>query len=179
MRYIVLFLGLCFFTACQKKGMNTVKVNGQYELQVPSFAEEVVHLSPNASLQYANPNNDFCLMVIDDSKEDFQEILYGANLQDEFPNTIDGITSYLQVAQKSMVGGGKIDYSAVKSLQINGQDARQYSIQATIEGEDLYYLYTIVDGDMYYYQILNWTYSDKKDQYQELFEQISQSFKEL
>lgn len=160
--------------------MNSVKVNNQYEIQVPEFAEEVVHLSADASLQYANPNNDFCLMVIDDSKDAFEQILYGANLQNDFPNTIDGITSYLQVAQKQLVGtNGQIDYSPVTSLQINGQDARQYTIEATIEGEELYYLYTIIDGDMHYYQILNWTYSTKKDQYQDLFNQISQSFKEL
>ncbi len=180
MRYIGLFLLVCFFTACKKHDMNTVKVNGQYEIQVPQFTKEVAHLSPVASLQYANSDNDFCLMVIDDSKEDFQQILYSANLQDEFPNTIDGITSYLQVAQEAVVGkNGKIQYSETTSLEINGQNARQYTIEATIDGEDLHYLYTIVDGDTHYYQILSWTYGTKKDDYQDMFIKISQSFKEL
>lgn len=180
MRYIGLFALIILLSGCKKEALNEVEVNNQYKIMVPAFTKEVAHLSPAASLQYADANNEFCLMVIDDSKEDFQDILYAGNLQDEFPNTIDGLTTYLQRVQEEVVGdAGEVHYSDITSLQINGFDARQYTIHAVIDGQELYYLYTIVDGDAYYYQILSWTMAHKKGEYQELFTKISQSFKEL
>ncbi len=180
MKYISIFFLTIFLCACNNDALNTVNIEDKYEIEVPEFTKEVAHLSPDASLQYANATNDLCLMVIDDSKEDFQEKLFSVGLQDEFPNTIDGITDYLQVAQKAMIGdNGQIDYSPVQTVSINGLDARQYTIEATIEGEELYYLYTIVDGETHYYQILSWTYLNQKNQYQDLFLEVSQSFKEL
>ena len=181
MKKIFLFGCLLLLMACQPSSFQKVEVDGLYSIEVPDFTKEVNHLNPDASLQYANSTNDFLVMVIADSKEEFQNTLEINEMQSEFPNNLDGITLYLQQLHYNIeAAGGKILHmSKIEKLKINELNAREYSIEAEIEGEKLYYLYTIVEGDLHYYQIMAWTYLDFKEKYRNTFTQMNHSFKEL
>lgn len=176
--YISCFL---FLAACTPSHMTTYTKDGLFSIEAPDFLKEVDHLNPDASLQLANNSNDFLTMVIVDSKEQFMNLLEQQELQNDFPNNLDGITLFLQNLHHNIeASGGKINHrSEIKKIMVHGKDAREYTMEVTIEGENLYYLYTIIEGDAQYYQIMSWTYTSLKDSYQKDFEHINHSLKEL
>jgi len=62
------------------------------------------------------------------------------------------------------------------SLEINGSDAVQYEVVGSIQGVKLHYLYTIVESDDYFHQIMLWSDQSMFPSQKELFEEISASY---
>ena len=181
MKPIFYILCILWFSSCGESTYRSIEKNHLFSIEVPKFLKEVENLNPDATLQLSNEANDFLVMVIVDSKEDFIQTLEQNELQNEFPNTLDGITLFLQQLHHSIenAGGKILRFSEIKKETINSLDAREYSIEAEIDGEKLYYAYTIIEGDSNYYQIMSWTYLNMKDKYLDDFQKINHSFKEL
>ncbi len=154
-----------------------VIIEGKYKMKVPTNMSETFDLNDDASLQYQNLFNELYLIVIDEDLADFNasleenelEELYSADLEGHCNLLIDAFAMEVDITNESE----PVD------LEINGLPAKQVELEAYMEGLDVYYCYTFIEGKNNFYQILSWTLLDEKDQHAKILKKIPLTFEEL
>lgn len=178
MRKIIAFLGLAFLVAaCRPGEPQVVKINNEYSLTLPDFLTENKTLHNDASLKYANLFKEFYVIVIDESKQEFHDVIDETELSEKYNTDLDGYTSLL-IDNMGLAMTGT-DISSPEETKINGLDARMSHIQGSVDGIPVYYTFVAIEGKEKYFQILTWTLAEKRDEYQEQMQGIVRSFQEL
>lgn len=136
-------------------------------LVVPSRWEERSDLNAEANLQVADLRAEEYLITISEPKSDFP-----GNWT--FRNHAD-VTRQLLLDNL----GGAASVSSPSQLTINGRQAIQYEIRATIQGLKVVYLHTTVDGANTYHQLLAWTLADRYPNNQSVLQTTINSFEEV
>lgn len=62
---------------------------------------------------------------------------------------------------------------------INNLPARQFKMEGVVDGLDFFYVVAFVEGEEHIFMIMNWTMKDRRFKYENTFEYINTSFKEL
>ena len=118
------------------------------QVTVPDGWTEL-ELNENAEIQVGNEKDEAYLIVLNEIKED----LYGWNIEKHSRVTLGNLVSTL--AFPTVTGP--------KSIKVGGSPAVQYEVRGAMEGQNIVYIHTTVDGPKYFSQILAWTLPSRAD----------------
>ncbi len=167
------------FSDLSVSNMDEKKVNDQYSILIPSNFSISNTLNPDASLQYNNLAQEKYFIVIDESKQDFIDVMMEGGLYDENVALVDNFAG-LQIS--GFDGGMKItSQTSVLEERINGMDARLFSFDAEVPGISvpISYFTAFLVGQERIYTLMGWTLESDKEKYQSEVNTIIRSIKEI
>lgn len=176
MKKIIALCLLTFIFSCGSSDeVETVTVDHKYSLELPSFLSKGTGLHDDASLQYQNVFKEFYIVVIDEPKKGFIDVLKDTEYSPDLQGYYDVLTGGLEETIEN------INFEPVKDVQINGLKAKTFSITGTIAEKklDIFYKIAYIEGKDSFYQIVTWTIKDSKDKYAPQMDKIIRSFKEI
>jgi hypothetical protein len=163
------------FTACNSNPVTTVKINNQYSLDLPDYVTKAAGLHKVASLQYSSAAKQLYVLVVDESKAEFNA---GITKNPELglsPN-VDG---YSKLGLQTMAGSTRFQGTPTfKTTTINGLPARTITLNGTVKSLNGYWNDAYVEGADTYYHIVTWTTAAHKEEHQKVMQDIINSFKE-
>lgn len=141
--------------------------NNASRVNVPGRWLERSDLNTEANLQVADLRAEEYLIIISEPKSDFP-----GNWT--FRNHAD-VTRQLLLDNL----GVNASVSSPAQIEIDGRQAVQYEIRTEIQGLQVVYLHTTVDGDNTYHQLLAWTLADRYPRNQTVLRSAISSFEEV
>ncbi|WP_454980988.1 hypothetical protein [Capnocytophaga haemolytica] len=183
---------LILLTSCRIRegstdGLQLVKVDDKYEVELPNSFTKRANLYDEASLQYANNRSEVFVAIIDEDRDETNDILYEV-LKDSLANTSKkaflksfSLNDYFNICKKGW-SDAKMMYPApkeIKKVMINDRPAFVVETTENVNGNEVYYIVAILETDKAYYQIFTWTLDSKKDKYSQQMKDIINSFDEL
>ena len=159
------------------KDTKEVKSNNKYSLEIPSSLVENKSLNKAASLSYNNLLEELYIIVLDESKEEMNQVMLVNGLNETYGNGLIGYAELLSQNLMKSVKNGKI--SKLNKTKINSLNAYTTEIEGNINGIKIYYLFAFIEGKDSYYQIMSWTLLNKKQENREKIKNMIFSFKEL
>ena len=153
-------------------------VGDQYSISIPEDLTVTTSLNDAASLQYNNIYSEKYIIVIDEDKQSFIDILKSL---DAFGSSKELIDEYADIQISSFGENLTIsNQSKVIKTNINGMDARLFAFDATIEGvaEPISYWTGYYVGKDNLYTIMAWTLKSLKNDYEKEANLILKSLKE-
>ncbi|MGK7872348.1 MAG: hypothetical protein AB4426_03240 [Xenococcaceae cyanobacterium] len=161
---LALMLGGC--NTIESSQVKTVlSRDGLTQVVVPSGWKTQQDLHDDADIQVANTWDESYLIVLSDSKTDFEDI----TLEEHSQITSQILLENVKNAQVS---------SEPKELEINGRPAVQYEIRGSVDRIKIIYLHTTVDGKESFHQLVAWTLPSKFQKNRPVLESVINSFKE-
>ena len=142
-----------------------VSSDGEYQIQVPTRWKQITNLHEKAGLQAADHLREMYIIVLSESKSDFEEMSLDKHSQITIRKLIERVTSS--------------ETSGPTALVINGNPAVQYVVSGTIDNLKITYLHTTVETAKSFNQILAWTLRSRFDQNRAELQNVIQSFKEV
>jgi hypothetical protein len=121
-------------------------------------------LNEGAALQATDPLGHRYLVVISESREDFDEFL---DVGEHARLTLDRLIGSLQVLR----------FEGPQSTRVGGFPAVQYEIEGYHERTCVTYLHTTVAGDRAFHQVIAWATRSKYDR--KVFEDLLDGFSEV
>lgn len=174
----ILMLAVAAVVSCQTDRKDqVVTVKDRYTISLPPFVKETSELNEDASLQYQNTLREFYVVVIDESKAEFEKALSDNDLNDLYPQNIKGYSELLLFSMEQAIEIKS--KSMLKDTIINNQPAKILTIKGRVEGTDIFYSIGFVQGVKRYYQIITWTLQNKEKEHAGLMKKIIASFKEI
>lgn len=171
-------LAVAAVVSCQTDRKDqVVTVKDRYTISLPPFVKETSELNEDASLQYQNTLREFYVVVIDESKAEFEKALSDNDLNDLYPQNIKGYSELLLFSMEQAIEIKS--KSVLKDTIINNQPAKILTIKGRVEGTDIFYSIGFVQGVKRYYQIITWTLQNKEKEHAGLMKKIIASFKEI
>ena len=159
--------------------VETREVNGLYSMDIPTILNSTTDLNDDASLQYNSLYNEKYIIVIDEDKQEFVDAFI---LIDEYDKSISVVDNYANVQLAFMDESVTVlEESSLKSMKINGMDARVKAMDGTILGvpEEISYWLGYVEGENTMYTIMTWTLKSKKISNEKEANDMINSLKEL
>lgn len=153
--------------ADQKTDSGTPLMDPEKTIQVsiPSGWKEDRDLHDSAELQASNRIKELYVIVLSESKEDFQDM------------TLD---KHSEITRATLVKSlTQPQTSAPTSLKVNGHPAVQYEIRGFINNLSVVYLHTTVETETNIHQILTWTLKSMYEKNKPVLQQVTESFKEV
>ncbi len=177
--YLLLLLPLTLLcTSCaDQQGTKTIAKKNLYELTLPSFLSETSNLNEDASLEYQHLFKEFYVVVIDEPKDEFHQVLIDYDLTETYTSDLEGYTNLILDDMKTALTNPTI--SEVSEANVNGLPARFVTVDSKIEGIQIYYAYGMYEGQDNYYQVIAWTLSEKQDTHKAKMQDILESLNEL
>lgn len=164
---------LLLVTSCGKR-TETVTAR-HYSLEIPAFLQKTTGLNDAASMQYKNEDKEFYLLVIDEPRKSFEDLV-SANALSFEPN-LDGYSSILL---ESLEEGAHAKTKPVLApKKINGLNAKITSLIGTVANESIYWKIAYIEGKSTYYQVLCWTSPEKQKSFELMMDAVIDSFKEV
>jgi hypothetical protein len=160
----------------EKVKLETVSINNDYSMGVPTYMTKASSLNESASLQFQNIFKETYVIVIDENK---QEYIDAYTDLDAYDTTRSIIANYADTQVQSLTANVNVlNKQDVKTFKINGLDAASVEIESEVEGVKfaIAYFITFIEGPDNLYMIMAWTRQDRKDKYRSTFEQMVQSF---
>ncbi len=152
-------------------------VNNRFKISVPKSFTHAEGLNNDASLQMEDKNKEFYLLVIEDSKHEFEQALANHNLEELYGKDIEGYTNMLLEAME--INAGIFDVNEMQQKTINEHNAFSTEFFNVFENLDIYYHFTTIETEKNFYQIMLWTLKANKDEYRPIMEEISKTFVEI
>jgi PsbP len=167
-------LGCSSFMEGFKKGYNKsaegetkvmTSTDGTYQLTVPGDWTTQTDLNSLATLQAANPGEELYVIVIKESRAGFPK-----------STNLDAVTKVVRDNMKTTVTNAQI--SEPVSVNINGNNGKQFEVAGTISGLQAKYLYAVIETTGNFYQIMTWTLAPRFDANKTKLQNVINSFKE-
>jgi len=174
-----IFLTILFIISCKSgDSKKLVTINNKYSISLPPFLVKAsITLNEVASLQYLNAWKEFYVIVIDESKFEFNQALIENNFNSVYSNDINGYSRLiLNLFEQNIAISRK---SEITDTLINNMPAKLLTISGRVEGMDAFYSLAFIQGKERYYQVIAWTLSSKEYKYKDEMKKIIYSFKEL
>jgi len=159
--------------------VETREVNDLYSMDIPTILSSTTALNDDASLQYNNLYKEKYIIVIDENKKEFVDMF---NSIGEYDQSISVVDNYANVQLAFMDESLTVsEESSLKSMKINGMDARVKAMDGTILGvaEEISYWLGYVEGEETMYTIMTWTLKSKKSSFEREANDMINSLKEL
>lgn len=172
MKKIIVSLVLCLpalFCFAQNASYSVRKGGHCYTMDMPDYLTRTFSLNDVASLQYQNTARSTFVVVIEDSKEQLQEVGM------KFVSAKDFLENFSNDFKKDMQNRKLTPTTEFKS---NGYAHAQTELNWTEDDNEFYMLITGVETPGYFYKILCWTPQANKASVQADFQRISRSIKE-
>lgn len=182
MRKIIVLTGVFAFllTSCNSiTGVKEVKVADVASIEVPALLIESKDLNDDAAVQMASGLQELYVIVIEESKQEFNDLIKETDgvFDDDFTADLYG---YAKVAASSIESG--IELKSKEDLipiNTNGLSTYVASFEGKINGLNVFYKLSCVEGKERYYQILTWTLSSSKEKHLDAMNAMIESFKEI
>ena len=186
---LLILIGSLSFTSCidfktkkdkeeaTSEDYNTATVNNDYQVSIPKFMRATTGLNDQASLQYQNIFKEAYVIVIDEPKSGFVDVLKDMGQYNEDQSLVQ---NYRDVQLQLLASTMNFNHqSEPKSLKINGLEAEMVEVDAHVDGikEGISYVLTFLDGTDNAYMMMAWTLENKKEEHKKTFETIAKSFK--
>tara|TARA_R110002072_G_scaffold20688_3_gene74843 strand:- start:16038 stop:16661 length:624 start_codon:yes stop_codon:yes gene_type:complete len=160
---------------------NTVKkeVGDLYSVEIPSDLTITTSLNDDASLQYNNTYAEKYVIVIDESKQDFIDVLKSLGVYDEDKSLAD------ELADIQITSFGEnltiSSQSKVIETKINGMDTRLFAFDGLVPSieQGISYWTGYYVGEENLYTIMAWTLESSKGNFEAEANAILQSIEEL
>ena len=162
-------LGACFMVNAQSAGFSTRKGGNCFTLDVPEYMTKTFSLNDVASLQYQNTAKATYIIVIEDDKDNLQEVGM------KFTGPKDFLESFSNEFKKDMV---KRKLTPTTEFKSNGNGHAQTELFWTEDDTDFYMMITGVETAGHFYKIMCWTTLENKPRVEADFRRISKSLKE-
>ncbi|WP_338760770.1 hypothetical protein WAF17_14215 [Bernardetia sp. ABR2-2B] len=177
--YIIALLSIVLsFSACNTKTTyETIKTDQKYSLDLPTYLQPANDLNDDATLQYQNLIKEFYVVVIEDSKEDYNQMLEMSDTTGTNSNKFESFSKLFSDSYEQNLNL-TIDKNPT-DFKIGSLSAKTFSMTGTLEESEIYYHFTLIDGKDTYYQVLQWTLAGRKESYKGEMDKIIKSFKEL
>lgn len=177
MRYFTIAFAF-LLVACQSaETEKKITIGNTYSVSIPGHLDKTDDLNDDASLQYQNLWKELYVIVIDEPKDEFNELMeieggflgYEANFQGYSDLILDGFDEAIDLKAPFVV----------KDTVINGMNAKFTAQSAYFEGMDIYYQIGIYEGKENYFQMFTWTSEGKKEKLKNQMNKMMVSIKEL
>ena len=180
MKKFILLITICtVLLSCggNSNETQTVKVKNLYAIEIPGYFEKTSGLNEDASLEYKNVFKDIYLIVIDEPKSGFDDVIEENEMTYLYEPNLSG---YAKIVKETFENSGTMDnIPDFKDTVINGLNAKTLQCTGTVEGENIYLMSACIEGKNHYYQIVSWTQASNKDDYKKDIDAMINSFKEL
>lgn len=174
LRLLLLAFVAITLSACDGEPQ-TVTIKNKYSVELPSFLSVATDLNDDASLQYENGMREFYVVVIDEPRKDFDDMMINNDLG--YTPDLDGYSQILIDDVRETLHDKNT--AKAEKTTINGLEARTTSLTGTVQNLDVYWKVGYIQGKKDYYQVLCWTLTENKDKYDAQMADIIKSFKEL
>ncbi len=182
MKYLITFLtAVIFLVGCSdNKQQEFIDSTKNFSVQAPLSLKREKGLNDEAQLQIADKERELYLIGLAENKAEIETTFLETGLITQ--NNTDNIYNvFSETALKMLLNTVIIDEPEkikLLNLEINGLPAKQSSFVANVNGLDVYYIFTTIEGTKYYYQLLTWTLEELKDNSDIEMKNIILSFKE-
>jgi len=138
--------------------------DGSIQITLPKGWKEDKDLHDDAVLQASDRLTEKYVIVLSDSKEDFEEMSLAKHSEITRGSILEGLSSP-QVT-------GPVE------LTINGSPAIQYEIRGGTENIKVVYFHTTVETSGMFYQVLAWTLKSRFEKNKSDLQEVTNSFQE-
>lgn len=164
-----LLLAPLLVVGCSPGEPKTIKsTDGTSSVVVPGDWKVMAELHDEAELEVGQPVKETYAIVLTERKAEL-ELLDIATIEKHSEITRTDLVSGLV--------GAKVE--GPKELEINGMKAIQYEITAKLEGLDVVWLHTTIDGKEHIHQLLAWTLADRLSRNRPVLDGVITSFEEV
>jgi hypothetical protein len=162
----VIFISAVIVSGCKYSDKyETVEVNKEFSLAIPSWLKKEDNLKPGAPFQYANRFRNFYAIA--------EPVAKGTDSAAFITALNANLTLVKKAMNKPMVTDSvAVDYSGTKGIRVE--------VMGEMSGEKIYFSEVMLDGKKSFYHLSIWTRSEeRKLKFKEDIGQILTSFKEL
>ena len=164
---VLLFLAVLACKSFQSADKPTIlsSPDGKFQLTVPDGWSKTTDLHSKADIQAANRSKEMYVIVLIENQDDLAKDM-----------TLDRFTD---ISRKSLMSKyGSPEATALESVSINGNDAKQYELKGTKDTASVDLIVTTVKTPTNYTQILAWTLPSKMSDNKETLKKVAESFRE-
>lgn len=162
----VIFVSAAILSGCKYSDKyQTIEVNKEFSLSVPSWLKKEDNLKPGAPFQYANRFRNFYAIA--------EPVAKGTDSA-AFSHALNAnLTLVKKAMNKPMVTDSvAVDYSGTKGIRVE--------VMGEMSGEKIYFSEVMLEGKKSFYHLSIWTRSEeRKLKFKDDIQQILSSFKEL
>jgi len=145
------------------------KIGHIYYLSIPDYMSKTRNLNNDASLQYENKVKEAYTIVIEDSKEELEELGMIYQNAEEFYD--DFIKTYSKAVEDAKT-------KEPKNFTIDGNAFTQGELTYVSDSVNIYMLATVVETKTNFYKILSWTTKENKDKLKDDFIAIAKTLRD-
>ncbi|MBU2711364.1 NINE protein [Zooshikella harenae] len=142
-----------------------ISADGRLSVTVPSRWNVIKQLNEEAVLQAAQLRDENYLIVLAESKIDFEESISVREYGELVSNII-----LSSLEQSELIAGPT-------SLEVNGQPALSYEIVGRTQRVNIYYYLVVAQNDEEYFQLVSWTLKSRMNRNKPTLQQVIKSFK--
>ncbi len=168
--FIILIM-VTALSAQQDMDLQNISIGGKYSIMVPRVMVKTTSLNDIASLQYNAPEKELYSIVIDESMSSLLNSNLKLNLGIYFKMACFNIATGL--ADFNII---KITASTRGNLQIMQSEFTGFLKSNNI---GIYYKVAVIQSPTSFYQIFTWTLKNQQEQYQDVFQSMIDSFREI
>lgn len=133
-------------------------------------------LNPEAGFQFLNLYKEEYIIIIDESKQDFKQVISAYNEFRDEKLILNQYSNFqtLFLKQKMTI----LSQSKLKKSKINNLNARQLELLAKLDkiDENISYFITYLEGKEKLYFVMAWTLESKQPIFKEKYRKIIESF---
>lgn len=123
------------------------KYKNRFEILVPPYLLPDDSLSAQATLKFSDFSNEVFLLVIEEDKSELQRNGITPSAREYYAYILESISSSIE----------NFEIVSEKTTKINGLPAMTCEINGTYSDHTLYYIFSVVESENAYYQLLAWT----------------------
>ena len=178
MKKIISLLFLLLLSSCNENSKNEKyekkSVENKFSLLIPESLGLTNKLNSIASIQFENTNQDFYIMVLDESKDAFTKAV-----NNKVYNTTTDLDGYYKVIVNHFKEITSKDFKVynIEKKKINHSNAIVFSMSGINDGYPAFYRYAVIESNKRYYQIMSWTNTSQEQKYTDRMNKIIDSFK--
>lgn len=178
MKKNISLLFLLLLSSCNENIQNEKyekkSVENKFSLLIPESLAQTNKLNTIASIQFENTNQDFYIMVLDESKDSFAKAV-----NNKVYNTTADLDGYYTVIVNHFKEITSKDFKVynTEKKKINHSNAIVFSMSGINDGYPAFYRYAIIESNKRYYQIMSWTNVTQEQKYTGRMNKIIDSFK--
>ncbi|HSE41536.1 MAG TPA: hypothetical protein VLH08_12315 [Acidobacteriota bacterium] len=148
-----------------EKGTKVIRsTDGCCSVTVPGSWKEEKELNAQANLQASNRLKELYIIVISESKEDFQEM------------TLERHSELTRTEFAKSLTTPEVSEAAF--VTVNKNNGVQYQISGAINNVKIVAFHTTVETPKYFHQILAWTIKSRLEKNKPILQSVIESFKE-
>ncbi len=158
----------------------TVRALNSYSIDVPAGMKPTTELNPVASLQYEWEEEELYTICIRENKEEIKKVFLENGFDSASKEAIP-VETYAQLVltafENNMLVITHSPMQKIKSAQ--GYAGVQTEITSEIDGNEGYYIFSVLETPEDYYQIVSWTLNKFKSKHRGSMLRMCNSFRIL